>query len=317
VRCTAIGLLLALGVLLVRPDPAHAQAWTQPKGGGYAKLSLSSVTASDRYTFDGRAVEYSTSRAETPFRDRSAYLYAEAGVTDDVTLVLNVPYKYTTIEGSAFRYQTRGFGTVRVGGRYDLDGLIEAVGGPNQLAVNAGVRLPVGYTRNLRPSAGPGQVDLELTVDYGRSLHPLPLYAQAGAGFRYRSGWYGLSTATSCPASAVNCLRDQTSDLGDEWIASAEVGATPFDGAVLVQALARTVWSVDPPTTSFLATNPVPQRRRFVKAGGGVTIYPARIAGLDVLQSLGIGVQAYWTPSGRNTVRSRDVFVGIEYTRRP
>lgn len=297
------------------PVPALGQAWTQGAGQTYTKFSYSNVTAGDRYTFDGRQVDYNESRSRTPFRDRSLYLYTEAGITDDVTLVLNVPIKRLSIRSPTYRYETQALASMKLGGRYDLDAHLGAIGAPNQLALNGTATLPTGYTRNYRPSAGPGQVNFSLTLDYGRSLNPLPLYVQAGAGFRYRSGWYGLSRAKPCqPGTDIDCLADQTANLGDEWLASAEVGATPLGGGLLVQGLAKTVWSVQRPQTSFLASNPVPKRRRSVKIGGGLTVYPSRLLGTGVLSPLGIGVQAYWTPVGRNTIRSRDLFVGVEYS---
>lgn len=308
-------LLAILPLSALVPTSASAQAWTQGAGQTYTKFSYSSITASDRYTFDGRQVDYNESQAATPFQDRSLYLYTELGVTDDVTLVLNVPIKRLTIRSPTFRYETQALGSVKLGGRYDLDALLGVLGPPDQLALNGTATLPTGYTRNYRPSAGPGQVNLSLTVDYGRSLSALPLYVQVGAGFRYRSGWYGLSRAKPCqPGSDIDCLTDQTEDLGDEWLASAEIGATPFGGGMLVQGLTRATWSVRSPQTSFLASNPVPKRRRSVKVGGGLTVYPSRLLGAGVLSTLGIGVQAYWTPVGRNTIRSRDLFVGVEYS---
>lgn len=310
------GLLPALLLLWATfSHSASAQAWTQGQGQTYTKLSYSSIATGDRYTFDGRRVDYNESQARTPFQDRSLYLYTEAGVTDDVTLVLNIPVKRLTIRSTAFQYETQALGSVQLGGRYNLDALLDALSSPNQLALNGTVSLPTGYTRNYKPSVGPGQVNLALTVDYGRSIDMLPLYAQVGAGFRYRSGWYGLSRAKSCqPGSDIDCLADQTEDLGDEWVASAEVGATPFQGGMLLQGLAKTIWSVRSPQTSFLASNPVPRRRRSVKVGGGLTLYPARLLGADVLSTLGIGIQAFWTPLGRNTIQSRDLFVGVEYS---
>lgn len=316
VVCGSAGLLLAaLLICALSPAPVLAQAWTQSAGHTYTKFSYSSVTASDRYTFDGRQVDYNEGQAEVPFQDRSMYLYTEVGATDDLTLVLNVPIKRLKILSPTFRYETQALGSVRLGGRYDLDALLGILSPPHQLAINGTATLPTGYTRNYRPSAGPGQVNLSLTIDYGRSLNALPIYIQVGAGFRYRSGWYGLSTAKSCqPVNDIDCLADQTENLGDEWLASAEVGATPLGGGVLVQALAKTTWSVLRPETSFLASNPVPKRRRSIKVGGGLTIYPSRLLGASALSSLGFGVQGFWTPAGRNTVRSRDFFIGVEYS---
>lgn len=321
-RLTVVGLLLGLGLAAwgAAPPSANAQAWTMGSGETYVKLSYGSVTATQRYTFDGAVADYSSfSESQipgVPFRDQSLYLYTETGLSDRFTLVLNVPYKRITVLEPSLRYRTRAFGDVQVAGRYDVAGLFGGLGA-NALAVNLSASLPMGYTRNYNPSAGTGQANASVTLDYGRSFYPLPLYAQVGAGYRYRSGWYGLSQAKQGCNSAIDCTEDNTAALGDEWVFSAEVGSTPLGGAVLVQALARGVWSVETPDASFSILNPLPTRQRYVKVGGGLTLYPMQWIAGETLDPLGLSVQYFVTPIGANTIRSQDLFVGVEYRLKP
>lgn len=310
--------LVLLGVLVggLVGGSAYGQAWTQPPGQLYAKVSVGAVTASEQYAFDGETTLFIDGVDDETFRDRSLYLYAELGLTEWATLVAQLPYKRTTIEDAAFRYQTEAVGAVTLGLRTALLPLVGAGEGPNALALNAALAVPTGYTRNFAPSAGAGQVDAEASLAYGRSFYPLPLYAQASAGFRYRTTVYGLSSAVDCQEGRdLNCTRDQEPDYGNEWLYAAEVGWTPLDRAVLIQGLVRGVWSVREPEVGFTAINPLPTRQRYLKVGGGVAVYPFRWFGVEALETLGLSVQGFATPSGRNTIKSQDWFIGLEIQR--
>lgn len=300
------------------PRGASGQAWTQGKGAAYLKASFGLVTASEQYTFDGRQADYIDGVERNAFRDRSLYLYGEFGLAEHVTLVLNVPYKRTFIRDQAFRFRTSAWGTATVGARVSLKPLLRWQESPNALAANVVLYVPTGYTRNLNPSAGGGQVNAEVSFGYGRSLFPLPLYAQAQAGYRLRTAWYDFTEAVPCQEGQdINCMADRTPDLGDEWTYSVEVGWTPFEGGILVQALVQGVSSVREPEVGFTATNPVPLRQRYIKTGGGLVVYPfALVRGLrsaSVLAPIGLGAQFFHTPDGRNAIRSHDLFLGIEY----
>ena len=168
--------------------------------------------------------------------------------------------------------------------------------------------VPTGYTRNFSPAIGAGQADLQGTFSYGLSLYPLPAYAQAYLGYRHRSEVYAFSGTTNCAAGENTCIEDIQPDYGDEWLFGAEVGVS-LDRWALVQALVQGTWSNTPPETNFDPSNPFPTHARYVKTGAGLTVYP--------LRDVGLSVQVFTTPYGRNTVRSTDWFWGIEYRVRP
>ena len=79
------------------------------------------------------------------------------------------------------------------------------------------------------------------------------------------------------------------------------------------QALTNGVWSVDTPQIGFTAINPIPTVQRYIKTGGGFGIYPFRVTRWYSLADLGLTVQYFFTPYGRNAIKSTDLFAGIEY----
>ncbi len=300
--------LLVLFVLgLTTVHVGRGQAWVQPKGHAYLKLSRSDVTASEQYRFDGERIPYADNVEGDAFFDESFYLYSEIGLTNNLTLVAMLPYKSLRVRDAAFDYQTEGLGSVMIGLRTGIKNLVGLTADQHTLVANIMVTLPTGYTRNFTPSVGPGQVDLQTTINYGVSLWPFPGYAQAGLGYRYRSALYGFSTTTPCEdGNDINCFEDVETKYDNELLFSAEAGVNLGRWA-LIQVLTFGVLSNKTPDaeSSFSIRNPIPTRQRYVKMGGGLTVYP--------LRKLGLGVQVFFTPSGRNTIRSTDIFWGVEY----
>ncbi len=285
-----------------------------PKGEVYVKTSYGAVTAGEQFTFDGRETEFVDGLEGDTFRDRSLYVYTEVGLTNQLTLTATLPYKRTFIEDQAFDYRTFAFGTAALGLRVGLLPLLGLEGGANALAANVGVNLPTGYTRNFTPSVGSGQTDVQLTLNYGRSFWPLPAYAQVGGGYRLRTNHFGFSQATACqPGQDIDCIEDAQPDFDNELLYAFEVGLTPLEGGVLLQLKGNGQASVNEPTVGFTARNPIPTSQRFFKLGGGLALYPFRLAGVNNLAALGLSVEYYRTIDGRNTLNSRDLFVGIEY----
>lgn len=286
---------------------AQAQAWPQRKGHAYFKLSHGRSAAAEQYRFDGTVAPYADDFDGTAFLDRSFYLYAEYGLTDDLTLIVTLPYKRLRVHDGKADLAGEGMGSIQVGFRTGLKQNLDIKGDRHAAAANFTITLPTGYTRNLTPSVGSGQVDVQGTFSYGASLWPFPGYAQAALGYRHRSTLYVFSEATPCEdRRETNCFPDTAPKFDDELLFSAEFGLSAGRWALL-QILAQGVWSNKPPTegTTFSPRYPIPTRQRYIKTGGGLTLYP--------LASLGLSVQVFSTPVGRNTVRSTDIFWGIEY----
>ena len=294
----------------------RAQAWTQEAGRVYVKVSQSFAAASSRYDADGTVVPYNET-TNGSFRDRSTYFYGELGVTGQLTLAASVPYKrlYVTDETfePTFERESSAWGTAVVGARYDIGpSLGLSPNDPTVLAANLGVGIPMGYTRNYDPAVGPGQLDLQATLNVGRSFWPFPGYAQAGLGYRRRTSSFGFSTATVCMNDLVDgdghaCLPDEDArrSYGDEFLFSAEGGVTL--GPVLFQALVDAHWSVSAPVPPEGVTVILPEGfelQRYILVGAGVTVYGPL--------GFGLSLQAFGAAHAQNTLGGSQIFVGLE-----
>ena len=300
-------ILLLVPILLAGSfTRADAQAWTKPTGEAYLKLSYGASTASEQYTFDGRRKAYADNVNDYAYFDRSLYLYYELGLADQFTLVASLPYKRIIVRDAAFRYQTSAVGDLQLGVRADLARYVFQENSGNALAANFNVALPTLYYRNVAPSPGAGQIDASLQVAYGRSFYPTPAYAQGGIGYRYRSSIYGLSDPIYCQEGVnKDCVADAMPVFGDQLTFNLEGGYT-FGEKLLVQALLNSAWSVKAPETGFTTSNPLPTRTRFIKVGLGL--------GYEPVDDLGLSLQGFMTPYGRNSVASTDLYFGVDYT---
>ncbi len=146
------------------PTQSDGQAWTKEKGKTYVKLSYGSSTASEQYSFDGQTKEYADNVSENAFFDRSLYLYGEMGLTPKLTLVAGIPFKRVIVRDATFRYRTFALGNAVIGARYNLKSLLGVDAGSEAIAANFSLSLPTGYSRNLTPSVGSGQIDAELNA---------------------------------------------------------------------------------------------------------------------------------------------------------
>lgn len=286
--------------------PVRGQAWTQAPGDTYLKVSRQMSTASDQFRQDGTQAPYAAGLDGNGYEDRSAYVYLEHGLTARTSVVVLLPWKDIVVRtphpqassglpgtDRPIERSATGLENLYLGIRRDLNSVFGlAADGPHRTALNVGVRLPMGYDRESRPTVGAGQADVDIMVHYGASLWPAPAYAQVGAGLRVRSGLYALSSGDSDPP-----------DYGNEWLLHAEAGVSVGRWALLQGLFFGTI-SNQPPDLAFDPENPVPTRQRYVKPGLGVTVYPARW--------LGLSAQMFSTPWGANTVRSTDWFFGVE-----
>jgi len=286
------------------PCESSGQAWPKGKGDVYIKIAYGTSTASEQYTFDGRTKEYADNVADDAFFDRSVYFYGEYGLTSTLTLTAALPYKRLIVRDAAFRYRTYAFGTASIGLRYGLKEFVHALGDNDALAANVSLSVPTGYTRNYLPSAGAGQIDVDLSVSYGRSFYPIPAYVQAGVGYRYKTGFYDLSVAVPCQEGVdKDCFVDRQPTFGDEVLFGIE-GGYSFGSFVFANLMLRGAYSVTPPNEGFSVSNPIPTRQRFIKTGATIAVKP--------LEFLGISAQAFLTPYGLNTVNSFDLFLGLD-----
>jgi hypothetical protein len=62
---------------------------------------------------------------------------------------------------------------------------------------------------------------------------------------------------------------------------------------------------VKKPTEGFSVSNPIPTRQRYIKLGGSLAVF--------VAEGISINGQIFFTPYGLNTVKSTDIFLGVDY----
>lgn len=173
--------LAALLLLAVSAGTVSAGAWTAPKYGFYEKLAFNFYYANDTFNKTG-------SRVDTPnngrFTDYNISNYFEFGLTDELTVINSLTYKWLEDDNDSRRTKGYGLGDVDLGVRYKLmDNTIGIV------STQALVKIPGPYDRNDPLPLGNGQFDGELRLLYGRSLYPLiPAYGNVEIGYRWRAG---------------------------------------------------------------------------------------------------------------------------------
>jgi protein XagA len=159
----------------------HAGAWTEKKGSLYEKLAFNYYYAD--HTFDSSKHRHSTS-GNGRFSDYNFSNYFEYGLTDDITLINSLSYKW--LDNNSFNNHTKawGIGDVDVAAKYKLMDNRAGIVSTQLL-----VKIPGPYGRTDSLPLGNGQFDLEVRLLYGRSLYPLiPGYANVEAGYRFRDG---------------------------------------------------------------------------------------------------------------------------------
>lgn len=295
--------LLAMVVLAASANSANAQAWTQSKGNAYVKLSRGFADADEQFDTDGNSVPYRDGVEEDAFKDRSTYLYLEYGIAKNLTGIFVLPIKSVTVREPGSSMTTSGIGTLMFGTRVGLNKLF-GLDNPHRLAFNAFASIPAGFYRNDSPSIGSGEAALQTVVSYGASLYPFPGYLQLGAGYKYRSSVFAFSKELDCSLNDENCSEGSESDFDNEWLLNAELGFS-IGKYALIQLLGQGAYSNSAPVEVLDPDNPFGSRQRYSKAGVGLIAYP--------IEGVGLSVQWFNTVGGRNTIKSTDLFVGLEY----
>lgn len=197
-RRVAQAILIATALCALVTPPVRGQAWVKAAGEYYFKVSGSYFETDESYDSAGdkRPISFGLDdRRDTTFRDVTFEAYAEYGLTDYFTLVANLPFKIVTTDeirsaGGAFEDQRV---ELTNGGLSDLTLLLRTplLRRPLALAVQAGVKIPLGYEQepdNGGPQLGTGEFDGEFHATAGFSLYPIPAYLSGGGGYRLRGG---------------------------------------------------------------------------------------------------------------------------------
>lgn len=181
-------LILFTTLLLVRQE-ANAGAWTQQRGEGYYKLGLRVVRATRFYEPGGNRISIPTTG------DYTTSFYGEYGLTDRLTLVVDVPFKRITLNRQVER--TSGFvlfdGDAKTGvadSEFGVRfGLIRK--GQSVLSAELLFGIPIGDdTQQSGLLTGDGEFNQLFKLQFGQSLYPKPVYFSGEVGFNNRTNGY-------------------------------------------------------------------------------------------------------------------------------
>ena len=153
-------------------------------------------------------------RENGQYTSRAVFLDLYYGVTDRVDLGLQIPFFRQTFENVGFRppNTASGISDIRAFAKINL------IQNPFVGSLTFGAKAPTGEFKSqdgLIP-VGEGQWDFDFIAQIGRSLYPLPAYANLDIGYRVRLKNEAISR-----------------DPGDEWFFIAEAGYSPLNGLML------------------------------------------------------------------------------------
>lgn len=263
-----------LGALLLAAGSAFADAWPRGSGTIYVHSGLAQARATEAFDPIG---------ARIPFPGRGgaqqrASLYIEAGMSDHLTLVANLPYQRVTARGFFNDFTTTGLADL------DLRLRESRRTAAGVVALEAGAMIPLGYDRTDFPQLGSGRAEPIVNFAYGTSVAALPEgFASLQIGYRWRAR-----------------------EIGDELPWSAKVGAFPHK-RLGIFAFARGWQSRGDfgtaRTTYALETASSEETR----AGAELYVHATR----------SFDVNATWsrTLGGLNTAISSEVSVGVAFHR--
>jgi len=286
---------VVIACVLAVPCRVFAGGWTQEKGHVYGKITYGSSSANTVFRFDGEE-KYPTDSPpftvrDYPLADRSIFFYVEYGLLDGLTLIGNTSLKRSIVATPVESQTTEGLGDIGLAAKYRLTTFDQQV-----VSATLGLTLPTGYTRDLTPPLGAGNVNIELAANYGISFYPLPAYATGSVGYRMRPSIY-LSTLS-------DDTREFKPNYADEIYTDIEAGYTFFD-RLLVHGLARFLTSTRIGTNDFDVEHP-PETQQYLKVGGGLI--------LKTYGGLELNADAFVTPMGKKATKSFDLMLGISYS---
>jgi len=299
---------LLVGVLISFSGAAshvEAGAWSQKKGKYYLKFSASLLTTTKEFNHLGERLHIFEERIayrNASFRDFSASMYFEYGLTNRLTVIGSVPFKNLRSKrdevGGGFyslpvETNTNGLADIWLFSR------LQIATKPLVVSVEGGVKLPLWYSKkpaNDGAPLGTAEMDAEIKLLAGGSLYPVPVYFSGGFGYRQRGG-----------------------ELNDEWIFSFEAGLT--QGKLLfklgLEGIRNAVRPI-PDIVGMPVVTPLP--------GGGGVVPNVIVGDQDVLKfnpaiiynvksTLSLEATVFHILSGKNTVSGSTFSLGVIFSR--
>jgi protein XagA len=171
-------LALALGFAALCVSPAHAGAWLQPEGQGQIIFSPSVMFAKQRFDRAGRG------RPTDRFVKSDNIAQIEYGFRDNLTLLVRTEQRGEAyfLNGDPQRVMTSSIG----------GGARIALWRQDRFIVSLQATAQSGLERSIpaldRRSGPRNEADARLLVGYGAEVFGMDIFAEAQAGYRWRSG---------------------------------------------------------------------------------------------------------------------------------
>lgn len=265
-RCL-IGAICAFCLL---PAVAHAGAWPQPKGGGQVIVTTSHYATTGFFDADGKR------RGQNGgYQKDEINLFAEYGLTEDVTLGIQPSYQWVQTRGGA--------GTQREDGLADTAFYLrERVwhDDDNVFSLQQLVTVPGPYERNDPAALGYGQSDLELRglFGHGGKVKAVPYFVDFQAAFRKRFD-----------------------DPADEMRMDITAGLKPEPGWMILAQSFNTIGMRNASDASFVTAS-----------GPDYDLAKIRLSGVvDITDTVALQFGAEADVYGRNTGAGKTLFIGI------
>jgi hypothetical protein len=158
--------------------------WTRKKNTYFLKTSFNLFTSSDYYTPDGEKLK------TTQFNQQSLNFYGEYGISDKLTVIVNLPVlKLNSFDNTE---TASGIGDLKIELKYAL--LRKNI--PLTLAVAP--EFPIGSKNNYAQNklsaidqinlpTGDGEFNVWSTLAASHSFHPLPIYVSLSTAYNFRT----------------------------------------------------------------------------------------------------------------------------------
>jgi len=169
-----------LMTMIIAAGSCYAGAWTASKGNMYHKMTFNEYEADEAFSRSGGKQNFPGNGI---FSETNVNYYLEYGITDDLTILGSVSYKWLESETTIMTSRANGFSDVDLGLKYRL-----LSGDFGIISVQGLVKIPELYDDDEDVALGNNQYDTELRLLYGRSLYPyIPGYFNIEAGYRFRA----------------------------------------------------------------------------------------------------------------------------------
>ena len=285
---------LVIALIALLPRTASGGAWTLERGHVWSKLSYMSQSTNEHYDNDGNVGEI-----PARFEARRLYLDVYYGATERIDVGIQLPYitkEFADVDpGHPFyaveEKRESGLGDLRGFAKVNLLQHSGFVG-----TLKFGVKLPFGDYRPVPEalSLTGGQWDFDAVAQIGRSLWPVPAYANLDLGYRLRGEYKDTDDVDP----------DRSYTPGAEFVFNLEAGYSPMDRllvALKFEGLAGAEYDAisNPGTPETLS-----QRVTY--------LVPTVLVGLH--PNLSLEAAARRTMSGRRYFAGSAYTLGISYT---